>query len=111
MLEVYLNYLRDTGIQATVWVAGSFVTEKLNPDDIDAVIIYDESSVNRTAGQQREKVDFLLNTDLVYAKFGIHIDGVISHNESQIRYYRKLFGTLRDEVSPKGIAVLRINHD
>lgn len=108
-LEVYLAKLAATGIQARVWLDGSYLTAKPEPDDIDLVVVYESASVNGMAPETRQVLSILLNMNMMDSRFKLHVFKVPSTRQDSQAYWLKLFGTLRDEVTPKGIAELRIN--
>lgn len=96
------------GTQITLWMNGSFVTEKEQPDDIDVAFLLDstlESSLNRT--QKEELQDLTRRSIETKLRYGCHFF-VIDPDEMKDRvYWRGLFGFDRDDV-PKGVVRLKI---
>lgn len=108
-LEVYLQLLSGTGIKARLWLDGSYLTLKSEPDDIDLVVVFERASVNAMPTLARQQTSMLLNTRVVASRFKLHVFQVPSDQQGNLDYWLKLFGTLRDEITPKGIAELRVN--
>jgi hypothetical protein len=62
-LEKVINKLKESGIQGEVWIDGSFVTEKINPEDSDLVLRISAEFYDNASPNQRDTVGWLL-TDL-----------------------------------------------
>ncbi|WP_395504751.1 DUF6932 family protein [Ectopseudomonas hydrolytica] len=110
-LSVYLDLLSSTGLRAEVWIDGSFMSVKPEPDDIDMVVAFDPDSARSTPMAARPALLNLLDTNFVAARFGLHLFRVSQQDADGVAYWTRLFGTMRDERTPKGMAVLRINND
>ncbi len=110
-VENFIIPLTNTGLMCDVWVDGSFITEKENPEDIDVLVEFDPNKP-----YSAEKVSCINNflymcvsnhDDLkcrchcdVYARPTTDIDGMA--------YWRGLFCFNRDKTL-KGLAVIQIN--
>ncbi|HBN9211657.1 hypothetical protein PX122_12910 [Pseudomonas aeruginosa] len=110
-LAVYLELLESTGLMAFIWVDGSFMCAKPEPDDIDLVVVYDAERVDSLSESALEVVNELLNTNRTKARFNLHVFRAASDDSEGLDFWFQKFGTQRDEVTPKGLAELRINHD
>lgn len=110
-LTVYLELLECTGLKAFIWVDGSFMCTKAEPDDIDLVVVYDTERADALPESTWEQITGLLTTNIVKARFGLHVFKVASTDDAALEFWFQKFGTQRDEVTPKGLAELRINHD
>ncbi|MDG9928286.1 MULTISPECIES: hypothetical protein [unclassified Pseudomonas] len=110
-LTVYLELLQSAGLKAFIWVDGSFMCTKLDPDDIDLVVVYDAQCVDELSESSIELLNGLLNTHQVKTRFGLHVFSAASNDNEALQFWSAQFGTQRDEVTPKGLAELRINHD
>jgi hypothetical protein len=110
-LRVYLDLLGATGLRASIWVDGSFMCAKQEPDDIDLVVVYDPQSADELPESSMSVVGGLLNTGFVKARFGLHVFPADATLAADLNYWRRTFGTQRDEVTPKGLAELKVNHD
>lgn len=58
-LEKVLQELRAGSIEGEVWVDGSFVTEKMNPEDVDLVLRVSAQFYDNATDKQRKTVDWL----------------------------------------------------
>lgn len=98
--------LRATGISATVWLDGSFMTEKAGPADIDLVIFL-PTGVRALSQEKQQKLFQLLDHATVRAVYELDIypvdtlDPKLDITES---YWRGWFGFCRDKRTAKGIA-------
>lgn len=108
-LKIYLDLLTNTGLQATVWIDGSFMCLKPDPDDIDMVIVFDPQSARQLSEAARPVVYNLLDTHYAFARFRLHVFRVSSDDHEGLQFWQQKFGTQRDERTPKGLAALRVN--
>lgn len=114
----FLEFHRDiemvSGYTVNHWIDGSFVTNKLNPQDIDVVSFVRPE--NLTIALQQ--FDMQRSTPKKYVKSKYNIDNYIvvdlspSHPhyakmEEQIQYWRRFFSTDREN-NPK--AIIRLNN-
>lgn len=90
-----------------VWIDGSFTTEKLEPDDIDILLVVDFNALNLLPSSLMPKVSSLLNRD--YIKLNYDIDVLLlpeNHPDLDYQerrsYWRGWFGFDRKE-NPKGL--------
>lgn len=90
---------------------GSFMCKKPEPQDIDLVVVYDSACVDALSESALEVLNGLLDTHHVKTRFGLHVFSVASEDDEALEYWSNQFGTQRDEVTPKGLAELRINDD
>lgn len=110
-LSVYLELLESTGLMAFIWVDGSFMCSKPEPDDIDLVVVYDAERADALSESAMDVVNQLLNTNYAKTRFRLHVFKAASDDNEGLDFWFQKFGTQRDEVTPKGLAELRINHD
>lgn len=108
-LEVYLDMLAATGLRASVWVDGSFMCSKQEPDDIDLVVAYDPDSVDGISESALPVVNDLLNTNYAFARFRLHVFKIDATLAEDAAFWMQKFGTQRDEITPKGLAELKVN--
>lgn len=108
-LSVYLDLLAATGLKASIWVDGSFMCTKQLPEDIDLVVVWDGESPDTLSAPAIEQLNCLLNTNMMKARFGLHVFGVDGSLPSDMDFWRQKFGTQRDEVTPKGLAEIKVN--
>ena len=62
-LEKLLNELNRWSIQAEVWIDGSFLTQKIDPEDCDLVVRLDSEFVERCSPEQFQVLSWI-NTNL-----------------------------------------------
>lgn len=116
-LQRLVAELEGRGVETAVWVDGSFVTEKINPEDADVVLCTDGSVFDEGTDEQRA----ILHTVNANLKDALNRDSYLSleypqghplHEEGQRlrRYWLRQFGTSRSD-QPKGIAVVRVARD
>jgi hypothetical protein len=94
-----LQLLKSSGLKADVWVGGSFLTEKLNPADLDFVVLYSSEGSQFTI-EQKGVVDFLLNTEQIRLNYSCDVR-ILFSTKNESMYWRGVFGFDRQN-KPKG---------
>ncbi len=106
-LRRYLAAIERLGIGFEVWLDGSFLTEKIDPQDIDLVAFASRADIDAldSGGQAR----FLALFDRPSAKstYGCDVLFAVRENFNARSYWRGWFGFDRNE-NPKGIACLTV---
>ena len=113
-LERVISRLSNDGIEGEVWVNGSFLTEKVNPDDVDIVLRVGAELYENGTIAQRSVIDWL-NTDLKSSYFChsfFFLEWPEGHprywlGEYMYSYWMRQFGFSRGE-EIKGIAVISL---
>jgi len=114
-LEQIVDTLRSHSIVGDLWVNGSFVTEKINPNDVDVVLFVEGAFWENATPQQQQIIDWL-NNDL---KDSHHCDSYTSikwpesspqysYGEYWRAYWIKQWGFGRDDRPLKGIGVVSL---
>lgn len=52
-LEAIIDSINRSAIRGQIWIDGSFLTEKLNPDDADIALMIDAASFLAMSANQR----------------------------------------------------------
>lgn len=114
-LEAIAAELNKSGLNLEVWVNGSFLTEKLNPEDSDIAVRFRGDEFEQATPEQRAILEWAANTDLVTSHmcdcypFPEWPEGhqLYAHGQWRRAYWLKQFGFDRSE-TPKGLAVLKL---
>ena len=106
--ETFVNDLRLVVSKGQIWVDGSFLTEKTEPDDIDIALILDADEVNALGPSERGFLQMIAHRPTAKAKY--HCDAYIvnSSDHQWLSYWRGWFGFFRDGKTAKGMAVVEI---
>jgi len=113
-LEVVVGKLKGEKIEAEVWIDGSFLTEKIDPEDSDIVVAV-RSDFVALATQEQSKVLAWINSNLRDAH---HCDSYLhteypaghalaGYSEWMRAYWIRQFGFSRGE-ELKGMALVRV---
>lgn len=111
-LEKLVSELLNQSIVGELWIDGSFVTQKINPDDVDVVLRIDGVFYEQATDEQRGIID-RLSEDL---KADYHCDSytlmqfpeghpLYWEGEYQYAYWMRQWGFNRED-NTRGIAVL-----
>jgi hypothetical protein len=116
-LEKLIKDLRSGSIVVEIWIDGSFMTEKVDPEDVDIVLpvyhdIYDSGTEHQR--QILESIHGNLKVDLHCDSylFFEYPEGHPLHEKGQRsrEYWLRQFGTSRTGV-PKGMAVVKVQQN
>ena len=117
-LTKFLTELSQAGVSATAWVNGSFVTQKIDPDDCDLVLCCDGVAVDALPPAVQALLVKQFKTEKAQVKVDYHCDAYMlcefpetdPRHEGGLRvraYWRGQFGfDHRDQ--PKGLAVVTL---
>ncbi len=114
-LENVIAQLNACGLRMDVWVNGSFLTQKLNPDDVDFAARIEEANWRGADIRQKSMIRWINTTDLkpdyrcdAYA-FVERAPGAAPGGnwEWDRAYWLRQFGFSRED-KPKGLAVLKL---
>jgi len=100
----FLNQFKELGLQAEIWIDGSFATHAPDPSDIDVVFYFKAEQVDLLDEERKEKFERLFqsrkfmknlyNVEVFYGMMG----SIYDYNQ-----WTYVFGTCYDNVTPKGI--------
>ena len=114
-LEQVISTLNSAGLQAELWVDGSFMTKKVNPQDVDIVIRVSAPYVDNGPPEVQTAVDWAkqnLKATLMCDSYVLpvyptgHPDYSLGRNLDA--FWKGQFGFSRAS-NPKGIAVVTLN--
>lgn len=107
-LRTLVRNLAGTGVHADLWVDGSFVTAKLNPEDIDVVLCFgDQEELTETQHQFLRRLRSQSTTQANYARLHYGCDFYVAPQSGRA-YWLRWYGHDRKD-NPKGIVIVRIN--
>jgi hypothetical protein len=98
----YLEKFSELGINAEIWVDGSFSTWKPDPNDIDILIVFDPDEVNVVPDEKIPLLKELFDRDLCKIRYSIDVLLCQNTDIDGRSYWRGWFGFSREE-TPKGI--------
>lgn len=103
------NEIRKAGVGATLWIDGSFLTEKPEPSDIDCVI-WSPRWLNGTPGSAAQQYAFLQLTNHAHAKSVYNLDLYLEHEADLHKqaYWSGILGFAHDRKTAKGFAEIAL---
>jgi hypothetical protein len=112
-LELIHNELACSGIKCELWIDGSFLTQKVDPADVDILLCVDGPFINSATVPQQDLVMKIASNLKPILKCDSYVvavfpDGHPSHINTMnvLAYWRGLFGFSR-QLGPKGIAIIK----
>jgi hypothetical protein len=117
-LEIVLAELNKVSVVGDLWINGSFITEKIDPSDVDIVLFIDYNGMPSPTREQLDMLNWFANDDLrtpYWCDSYVAIEYPRGHSsfslgQNQRDYWAKWFGTNRkDELT--GIAVIELRRN
>lgn len=102
-----IERFKETGLNAEIWIDGSFATKKPEPGDIDIIFFVDGKEVNLLHPDSKKILTDLNNRKITQIRYNCDVFIVLNQDFNMRSYWRGWFGFSRDEV-PKGIIRLFI---
>ena len=117
-LQKVLDRLDWAGVEAEVWVNGSFLTQKMDPEDSDIAVRVSYNVYESGTAEQRAVLDWLGNEDLkpdYLCHSFFWVEWPVSHpmywvGEYERAYWLRQWGFSRGE-EYKGIAVVKLGRE
>jgi hypothetical protein len=110
-LESLISLLQRSGMRGEVWIDGSFTTDKLNPDDVDLILVLEVEEFRNFTAEQKAFFQWFSMTSLRDRfrcdNYGMVRDAAHPENEWTLAYWLRQFGFSRGN-EMKGLAVIRL---
>jgi hypothetical protein len=98
-VEAVISELNQQQIAGAIWLDGSFLTEKLNPDDVDIALVISATVFRSLGASQRNYFDAFRQTSLYdqyrIDNYGIVIDSNDPQGQWLYAYWLRQFGFSR----------------
>ncbi len=105
-LCLFSQELESTGIAAKLWVDGSFLTQKPDPNDIDLVVMFCPKSVDALPPDSQRALVLLLDNQASKARFSLDVYCIDYNNAQDCSYWRGWLGFHRDGITAKGFVAI-----
>lgn len=110
-LEAVIALIQQGGMRGVIWIDGSFLTEKLNPDDVDILLAITIDEYRSMDEKQKDFFDWFRANSLYEQykcdNYGVLIGAQIAEAEYMYAYWLKQFGFSRGD-QMKGLAVITV---
>jgi hypothetical protein len=113
-LITFVNTLEAANVPGELWLDGSFLTEKINPKDVDVILKVDAAVYNSGTHEQHDAIDWVIANQKPTLKCdsyaliqyppgdALHAEGLWWYS-----YWHKQWGFSRED-DPKGIIVISL---
>jgi len=110
-LEAIIDSINRSAIRGQIWIDGSFLTEKLNPDDADIALMIDAASFPAMSANQRMFFNGFAQSSLFDShridNYAQVIDESRPDGTWNLAYWIRQFGFSRSDET-KGIAIINV---
>jgi hypothetical protein len=113
-LEHVHETLVAAGLQGQIWVDGSFVTEKIDPTDVDFVLLLAADDYDAATPEAQTLIDGLVEPSGGWPPSGCDTNFALiyppsrSNSPDVLTYWKKRFGYSQHTQTPKGIVVITV---
>jgi len=117
-LQQVIAKIVETGISCTLWLNGSFLTDSIDPQDIDLVALIPAHFCDDGTDEQRNVFDWLTSTKNQPKQLYLcdtHAEPIYPDDSplyylvpDALKYWRSIYGKAVESGAPKGIAVVHI---
>ena len=117
-LHTVVSRIAEAGIRCDIWVDGSFLTQKIDPVDVDIIALIPAEFYDAGTDQQRDVIEWLTSGEnLPRREFRCDTHAEPIYPESSpmhymvpdaIQYWRSIYGRSVESGEPKGIAVIEV---
>ena len=105
-LKRFVTKLLAMGVVGELWFDGSFVSTKIEPDDIDLVVVLDANAFSKLSAKKRGAIERAFDPTLARVMYKCDVYWVLSSDVAWVTYWRGWFGFQRDGKSPKGLGYI-----
>ncbi len=113
-LVTFVQTLESAGVPGELWIDGSFLTETIDPKDVDVILKVDGAVYNSGTAEQRAAIDWVITNQKLTLKCDSYVlfaypPGDPLHDEGRwwYSYWHKQWGFSRED-DPKGIVVVSL---
>lgn len=110
-LDQIIEQINKSGVQGFIWIDGSFLTEKLNPDDADIALIVSSQTFNAFTQPQRDFFHWFRRNNFQKShridNYGVIIEQQSAAGELWYAYWLRQFGFSRAD-QMKGIVTITV---
>lgn len=108
-LEAFTRAMLSLIQDMEIYVDGSYLTIKDDPDDIDIVVFIDKSHINALSDADFDELQRLMSRDLARVKYGLDLYTEPLGDTHKRAYWRGVFGFAHDETTAKGFAWIKLS--
>lgn len=110
--NAYLNEFSYLGINAELWIDGSFSTIKPEPEDIDVVFLLDDNEVNNLKDRKLKLFeDLFLDREMVKARYSVDVYFIDRNDEIEKQKWITTYGFDSRKINSKGIYKIQLSKD
>jgi len=110
-LEALIHLMNHNGVVGQIWIDGSFLTQKLNPDDVDLLLILHPTDFTSMNAAQSNFFHWFLSNNLYQShrcdNYAVVFDRTAPEGEWNYAYWLRQFGFSRRNIM-KGVVVMNV---
>lgn len=111
-LNAYVSEFLYLGLNAELWIDGSFSTHKPEPQDIDVVFLLDENEIHNLSDRKQKLFEELfLNREIIKARYSVDVYFIDRNDEIEKQKWISTYGFDSRKINSKGIYKIQLAKD
>lgn len=108
-LRAFIEEFQAIGIEAEIWMNGSFTTEHPEPADIDLVFLLDRNAVDSLTGSLADQFQkFLMDREIIKIRYSCDAFFIDKNDPEEIKKWQDVYGFDRRRMETKGIFTMKV---
>lgn len=108
-LIVYIEEFQFLGLEAEIWIDGSFSTLKPEPQDIDVVFLLDQKAIaNLDAKKEQLFSDLFMKREEIKARYSLDVYFIDKDDENEKQKWITTYGFDSRKINSKGIYKIQL---
>ncbi|PWA07550.1 DUF6932 family protein [Flavobacterium laiguense] len=111
-LSAYISEVLSLGLNAELWIDGSFSTYKPEPQDVDVVFLLDENEIEHLSDRKQKLFEELfLNREIIKARYSVDVYFIDQNDEIEKQKWIATYGFDSRKINSKGIYKIQLPKD
>lgn len=111
-LSAYISEVLSLGLNAELWIDGSFSTHKPEPQDVDVVFLLDEDEI-QDLNERKQKLfeELFIRRELIKARYSVDVYFIDRNDEIEKQKWITTYGFDSRKINSKGIYKIQLPKD
>lgn len=108
-LSAYISEVLSLGLNAELWIDGSFSTHKPEPQDVDVVFLLDEDEI-QDLNERKQKLfeELFIRRELIKARYSVDVYFIDRNDEIEKQKWITTYGFDSKKLNSKGIYKIQL---
>jgi hypothetical protein len=108
-LKAFISEFQYIGLDAELWIDGSFTTIKPEPQDVDVVFLFEATEIDKLESRKNKLFEeLLLNRENTKARYSIDVYFIDGNDEAEKQKWIETYGFDSKKINSKGIYKIQL---